>query len=60
MAFDGGYTLEAYVFFWSVGSYPLTVIVAGVTRKKVPTLIFLPFLSLAGVLLSGLFHTRGR
>ena len=56
MAFDAGYTLEAYVFFWSVASYPVTVIVAGLARKKVPPLIFLPFLNFAGVLISGLLH----
>jgi hypothetical protein len=57
MAFDGGYTLGAYVFFWSVACYPVTVIVAGFTRKKVPALIFLPFLSFAGAFMPDLVHT---
>ena len=57
MAFDAGYTLEAYVFFWSVASYPVTVIIAVLTRKKVPRLVFLPFLSCAGVLMYSLFHS---
>jgi len=34
MAFDGGYTLDAYVLFWSAASYPVTVIIAGVMRRE--------------------------
>lgn len=45
MAFDGGYTLDAYVLFWSVASYPVTVAIAGFMRKKIPGLIFLPLLN---------------
>jgi hypothetical protein len=45
MAFDGGYTLDAYVLFWSAASYPVTVIIAGVMRKRIPALVFLPLLN---------------
>lgn len=56
MVFDGGYTTATYVFFWSVAIYPITVIAAALTRKKVPGLVFLPFLSIAGALVSDPFH----
>lgn len=60
MAFDAGYTLEAYVFFWSVASYPALVIIAAFARKKIPSLTLLPLLTLAGVAASDLFHTLGQ
>jgi hypothetical protein len=57
MAFDGGYTAEAYVFFWSVASYPVTVIFAALMRKRMPASILLPLLSIGGVLMSSLLHS---
>jgi hypothetical protein len=56
MAFDGGYTLDAYVFFWSVASYPVTVAIAAFTRKKVPELVFLPLLNFLAPLALDVFH----
>jgi hypothetical protein len=57
MAFDGGYTLDAYVFFWSVASYPVTVAIAGFMRTKVPALVFLPFLNFIVPLAFGMLRS---
>jgi hypothetical protein len=48
MAFDGGDTAGAYAFFWSVLTYPITVGIAAVFRKRVPWMILLPLLNLTG------------
>ena len=57
MAFDGGYTAEAYVFVWSVWTFPITVIIAAVFRKWVPWITLLPILNLTGCGASmGLHH----
>jgi len=56
MAFDGGYTLDAYVLFWSVASYPMTVAIAGFMRKRIPALVFLPFLNFIVPLSLDVFH----
>jgi hypothetical protein len=58
MDFDGGYTLEAYVFFCSVASYPATVLISGVMRKRTPGLVFLPVLNFFVALTSGIFHNK--
>lgn len=52
MAFDGGYTFSAYLFVWSVETYPLSLVIAFIFRRKCPALVFLPFIHLIGVLLS--------
>jgi hypothetical protein len=57
MAFDAGYTVDAYVFFWSVASYPVTVAIAGFMRKKMPGLVFLPFLNFIVPLTFGVVHS---
>src|SRR5947209_17350364 len=48
MAFDGGRTAEAYAFFWSVWVYPVTVGAVARFRRWRPSLVVLPFLSIAG------------
>ena len=56
MAFDGGYTAEAYTFFWSVWAYPITVGIVAVFRRWVPWIVLLPLLTLAGCGASELLH----
>lgn len=46
MAFDGGYTLQAYIFVWAVWTYPITLGIAFLSRRKHPGLVWLPFLNL--------------
>jgi hypothetical protein len=56
MAFDAGYTAEAYAFVWSVWTYPITVGVAAVFRRWVPWIVLLPLLNVAGCGASELLH----
>ena len=56
VAFDGGYTAEAYAFVWSVWTYPITVGIAAVFRRWVPWIVLLPLLNLAGCGASELLH----
>ncbi len=56
MAFDAGPTAEAYTFFWSVWTYPITVGIAAVFRRWVPWLVLLPLLNVAGCGASDLLH----
>jgi len=53
MAFDGGPTPQAYLFFWSVITYPVAVGIAAVSRKRVPLLVLLPLLNVIGFFASG-------
>ena len=53
MAFDDGAKLSAYVFVWSVWTYPIPVVFAAVFREKWPKVTFLPLLNVIGVLVSG-------
>lgn len=48
MAFDGGTTLGAYAFVISVWTYPLSVLVVGLFRRRVPSLISLAILNFCG------------
>ena len=50
MTFDAGYTARAYIFFWSLWTYPVSVAVAFFCRRKVPALVLLPFLNVIAVL----------
>jgi hypothetical protein len=59
MVFDGGYTLDAYVLFWSIASYPITVLIAGIMRKRLPALVFLPVLNFMVPLAVGLLEGHG-
>jgi hypothetical protein len=55
-AFDGGYTLEAYVFVISVWIYPITVAAAFLGRTRAPLLVFTPLVHFLGVWASTLLH----
>jgi hypothetical protein len=52
LAFDGGYTLGAYVFVWSWQSYPFLLAIAFFCRRRRPQLIWLPALSIVAVAVS--------
>jgi hypothetical protein len=56
MAFDGGHTLEAYVFVISVRTYPITVAAAFLGRTRAPLLVFAPLVHFLGVWVSTLLH----
>jgi hypothetical protein len=56
MAFDGGYTAEAYAFVWSVWTYPITVGIVALCRRWSPWIVLLPLLNIAGCGESGLLH----
>jgi hypothetical protein len=56
MAFDGGYTAEAYTAVWSVWTYPALLAISFLCRRKAPGLIWLPALSLLGAAFSTLMH----
>lgn len=56
MAFDGGATAEAYVFFWSAITYPVSVALAAFVRRWFPYAVFLPVLNFAGCFASPLLH----
>jgi hypothetical protein len=42
MAFDAGYTTEAYIFVWSVWTYPIILGLSVFLKRKAPVLAFLP------------------
>ncbi|MGH9490279.1 MAG: hypothetical protein ACRD17_07175 [Terriglobales bacterium] len=44
MAFDGGDTFSAYFFVWSVWTYPVSLLIAFLFRRKCPALVFLPMI----------------
>lgn len=52
LIFDGGVTWSAYLAVWSVWTYPLTVIVGAVLRKKAAAFILLPCLNLLGLVIA--------
>ncbi len=56
MAFDGGATPEAYVYFWSTITYPASVALAGLLRRKYPYAVILPTLNFAACFTSSLLH----
>lgn len=56
MAFDGGATVEAYVFFWSAITYPVSVALAAVFRRWYPYSVILPILNLVACSASPLLH----
>ena len=56
MAFDGGASPEAYVFFWSTISYPVSVALAALLRRWFPNAVILPVLNFAGCFASPLLH----
>jgi hypothetical protein len=46
MAFEGGYTMDAYLFVFAAWTYPVLVGVAYVFRRRKPVLVWLPALIL--------------
>ncbi len=49
-AFDGGHTVKAYVFAYSIWTYPVAVILAIVLRTRWPRAILLPLVNLLAFL----------
>ena len=56
MAFDSGYTTEAYAFAWSIWAYPIAVGLAVVLRKWVRWAVLLPVVNFVGCFGSELLH----
>ncbi|MGA2589628.1 MAG: hypothetical protein ABSH32_06915 [Bryobacteraceae bacterium] len=56
MAFEGGYTLGAYVSVVTFWMYPALLGVAYFFRRRKPELIWLPVLTLIPLLGSSVFH----
>ena len=56
MAFDGGYTAEAYTFVWSVWTYPISVLIAAVLRRWRPEFVLLPILNFVGCGIANMLH----
>lgn len=56
MAFDGGATPEAYVFFWSTMTYPVSVALVAIFRRWFPYAVILPVLNLVGCFASPLLQ----
>jgi hypothetical protein len=52
LVFDGGVTWSAYLAFWSVWTYPLTVFAGAALRKKSPAFILLPLLNGLGLVIA--------
>jgi hypothetical protein len=53
MASDGGVPLTAYVFVGAIWSYPISLWIAFVARRKMPVLVLLPLLNVAAFCLVG-------
>jgi hypothetical protein len=58
MAFEGGYTVEAWMFVVAVWAYPILVGVAFFFRRKRPAFISLPILTVVPLLASSAAHHR--
>jgi len=56
LAFDGGATAEAYVFFWSTITYPVSVSLAALFRRWYPYAVILPVFNFAACSVSPLLH----
>ena len=50
VAFEDGHTIGAYVFVGSVLTYPISVLIAAIFRRKVQWLIFLPCVNIVAAL----------
>ena len=53
MAFDPGPSRAAEVFVWSTWTYPLSVLVVGMLRRKAPFVILLPIVNPIGFFVAG-------
>ena len=47
MMFDAPPTIGVYVGFWTILTYPVSVVIAALLRKKAPASVLLPFLNFA-------------
>jgi hypothetical protein len=56
MAFDGGATAQAYVFFWSALTYPVSVALAAFFRRWFPYAVILPVVNFAACFGSSMLH----
>jgi hypothetical protein len=56
MAFDGGRTDDAYAFFWSTLTYPVSVALAAFFRRWFPYAVLLPVLNFAACFGTPLLH----
>jgi hypothetical protein len=54
LAFDGGRTTEAYIFLWSIWTYPVVLIIALILKRWVPSMMFRPLLNILGFVVSAL------
>lgn len=53
MATEGGERLSVYIFMGAAFTYPISIVMAFVFRRKLPLLVFLPCLNIAVWLISG-------
>jgi hypothetical protein len=56
MAFEGGYTLEAYLFVVAAWTYPALVAIAFFFRRRNPLFVYLPILTIIPLLASSAAH----
>ena len=43
LAFDDGPTTGAYIYVWAVWTYPLSVAIGWILKRRVPAAVLLPF-----------------
>src|SRR5262249_1157219 len=53
MAFDPGPTLKAYIFVFSTWTYPISLIIIWLCRRKFPLVVLLPIINLALAFIGG-------
>jgi len=53
MASEAGYSWPVYIFIGAAWTYPLSIVVAFILRRKLPPLVFLPCLNIIVWLWSG-------
>jgi len=49
MVFDGGATATAYRFVWSLWTYPVSVVIGILLRKRLPLFSLLPVLNVISI-----------
>jgi hypothetical protein len=59
MAFEGGYTLDAYLGLVAIWSYPPLVALAYFFRRRRPALVWLPLLTVALIIVEQLVWQFG-
>jgi hypothetical protein len=53
MAFEGGHCWSAYLYAWSIWTYPLSLILAFSLRRVAPFMVWFPLINVVGFLLGG-------